>query len=60
MRMSVEADISRLRGVRDSMNLAIADLKTQIEGLKEELAYIKASHAEVREKKSPLSSLKAG
>lgn len=47
MSMMVEADMSRLRGVRDSMTLAISDLELQIEGLKEELALLKLNHKEV-------------
>ncbi|XP_049426881.1 keratin, type I cytoskeletal 19-like [Epinephelus fuscoguttatus] len=42
----VEADVLRLRGVRDSMTLAISDLEVQIEGLKEELVYVKRTHEE--------------
>nr|XP_046261350.1 keratin, type I cytoskeletal 19-like [Scatophagus argus] len=46
MHMNVEADVARLRGVRDSLTLTISDLEVQIEGLKEELAYIKTNHDE--------------
>lgn len=46
MRMSVEVDVTRLRGVRDALTLSISDLESQIESLKEELAYIKCSHEE--------------
>uniref|UniRef100_UPI0037E76ECC keratin, type I cytoskeletal 19-like n=1 Tax=Semicossyphus pulcher TaxID=241346 RepID=UPI0037E76ECC len=46
MRKMVEADVARLRGVRDSMTLSISDLEVQIEGLKEELAYMKINHTE--------------
>lgn len=48
MHTMVEADVFRLRGVRDSMTLNISDLEVQIEGLKEELVYMKTTHEEVR------------
>lgn len=48
MRLNVEADVGRLRGVKDSFNLAVGDLKMQIESLKEELVYVKSNHEEVR------------
>ncbi len=48
MRLNVEADVARLRGVREGLTLAIADLGVQIDGLKEELAYVQTSHEEVR------------
>lgn len=48
MHMNVEADVSRLRGVRDSLTLAISDLYMHVEGLKEELVYMKSNHEEVR------------
>ncbi|XP_031144758.2 keratin, type I cytoskeletal 19-like isoform X2 [Sander lucioperca] len=46
MHTMVEADVFRLRGVRDSMTLNISDLEVQIEGLKEELVYMKTTHEE--------------
>ncbi|KAL7403914.1 hypothetical protein ABVT39_006857 [Epinephelus coioides] len=46
LRSMVEADVLRLRGVRDSMTLAISDLEVQIEGLKEELVYMRRAHEE--------------
>lgn len=48
LKKAVDADMFRLRKVRDGLTLGISDLEIFVENLQEELVTLKKNHSEVR------------
>lgn len=47
IRMSVDSDMAALKSMLNDLGLCKTDLEMQIEGLTEEIAYLKKNHDEV-------------